>query len=181
VNQWKIPWGNNVARVARCLSVADNRTHAESPTRQSKRSRARANLPTAQKLLDIVGSKEEYNASREEEGDLPDLTDYIGERIESFLIKHENEKKLQPLREKFSRSMVNFKCECGYGMDQFLRVGSLLTCSHCGRQYNMVCPACRRHLEVDDADFQTTIYRCPSCKLEIAPPKMLVRYFASSL
>jgi uncharacterized protein YbaR (Trm112 family) len=123
-------------------------------------------------LVDLIGSKEDYVNTAEEEGEVQDLPEYIGSTIDSFLMSRKEEEEKQLLVRKFFESISKTECQnCNSNrIIKFIIVEDELVCTNCNTHYDMLCPRCKTKLSVNAVDVNTTEYRCPSCKLAFQNP-----------
>jgi hypothetical protein len=114
-------------------------------------------------LADLIGSKEDYlKTAEEEEGEVQDLSEYIGSMIDSFLMEEEERERLERTLTEF---IANFKCSnCGAHIEEFEMRFNKLRCKNCVSFYEIPCPKCKTGLRVNQTGACVTEYRCPSCE-----------------
>jgi DNA-directed RNA polymerase subunit RPC12/RpoP len=125
-------------------------------------------LPPEQTLTDLMGSKEDYLKTAEEEGGVQNLDVYIGSCIESGLMCRKVEEETQRLQRKLDNYIANFKCsKCGANIGRFGVANNQLLCKNCESSYNVPCPKCGNRLLFNITGHILTGYHCPACKLSL--------------
>jgi hypothetical protein len=126
------------------------------------------NLPPDKTLADLVGSKEDYLKTAEEEGGVQDLSEYINSSIDSFLMDQAKEEEKQRLKRSFIDFIANFRCSnCGANIKEFEINFNELVCKKCQARCKIPCPKCKTALRVNATGGYVTEYRCPSCEFTL--------------
>jgi DNA-directed RNA polymerase subunit RPC12/RpoP len=113
-------------------------------------------LDLAGKLFEVSGPREEY----EEHVDEDELDNYLGFKLEGFLLDHEKEQRQKEMQTKFEGVLRNFRCsECGRDIKTTYLIDSALCCP-CGRSRTLLCLNCKQELRFDPKMDALTCHAC---------------------
>lgn len=113
-------------------------------------------LDAAKKLFEVAGSLKEYETGADE----GELHDYLGFRLEVYLIDCEAEQRQKEMQTKFDDDLRKLKCsECGRHVLAMFLDDDYLRCP-CGHSYELKCPNCHGKLLFKEKKGSFACHRC---------------------